>query len=57
MVYWFLVLTITFFLDLITSLGHTNNNKDLERSSFCDNKYVFYNAKKRHLREYLIWKE
>jgi putative transposase len=30
MVYWFLMLTITFILDLITSLGHTNRNKDLE---------------------------
>jgi putative transposase len=30
MVYWLLVLTITFILDLITSLGHTNRNKDLE---------------------------
>jgi hypothetical protein len=30
MVYWLLVLTITFILDLITSIGHTNRNKDLE---------------------------
>jgi hypothetical protein len=29
-VYWFLVLIITFILDLITILGHTNSNKDLK---------------------------
>jgi putative transposase len=30
MVYWLLVLIITFILDIITSLGYTNRNKDLE---------------------------
>ena len=30
MIYWFLVLTINFILDLITSLFHTNSKKDLE---------------------------
>lgn len=29
-VYWLPVLSITFILDLFTSLGHTNRNKDLE---------------------------
>jgi hypothetical protein len=29
-VYWLLVLMITFILDLITSLGHTHREKDLE---------------------------
>jgi len=30
MVYWLLVLIITFILDIITSLGFRNRNKDLE---------------------------
>jgi hypothetical protein len=30
MVYWLLMLIITFILDLSTSLSHTNRNKDLE---------------------------
>ena len=30
MVYWLLVLIITFILDIITSLGDRNRNKDLE---------------------------
>ena len=30
MVYWLLVLIITFILDIITSLGYRNRNKDLE---------------------------
>ena len=56
MVYWLLVLIITFILDIITSLGYRNRNKDLEIIILRQQVRILQ-RKVKTPREYLIRKE